>query len=260
MSGVNHTPENSQPVNGKTRLNLLCYNMQVAIGSSRFHHMLSHGWRYVMPHGQSISNLERIAKMVTDYDIVALNEADAGSHRTRYINQASYLKDKAGYDYCDQMITRDIGKFAQHSNSLLSRHQPHAVYRHRLPSMRDGRGILEAHFTLADKDVVVLITHLGLRRKARLSQMEYIADVIKQHSTVILMGDLNCTCDSPEMELLKRRTHLYGPEHSPATFPSWNPIRALDHILVSNNVILKEISTIHEPLSDHLALQSVVEL
>ncbi|OGT21807.1 MAG: hypothetical protein A2V90_00695 [Gammaproteobacteria bacterium RBG_16_57_12] len=241
-------------------LNLLSYNMQVAIGSHRVHHMISHGWRYVMPHGQSVSNLERIARILSNYDIVALNEADAGSLRTRFINQAHYLREKAGYEYCDQMITRDIGRFAQHSNSLLSRVPPKAVYRHRLPSLRDGRGVLEAHFQIRGHQVVILITHLSLRRKARMAQIEYIADIVNRYRSVIVMGDMNCTIDSPEMGRLFARTGLSGPEHTPATFPSWNPVRAIDHILVSRDMTVTDISTLTEPLSDHLALRATIKI
>ena len=152
---------------GNNALKLLTYNIQVGIGSSRFHHMLSHGWRYVMPHGQSLNNLQRIAEIISGQDIVGLNEADAGSFRTRYLNQADFLAKKAGYPFWEQMITRDLGHVAQHTNSVLCRSAPARVERHRLPSLMDGRGVLEVHCEYAGRPLMVLIAHLGLGRAGR---------------------------------------------------------------------------------------------
>lgn len=243
---------------GTPELFLTSYNIQVAIGSHRFHHLFSHGWRYLMPHGQSMRNLERIAKLVSSSDIVALNEADAGSIRTRYINQAEYVCELAGYPYYDQMVTRNLGAVAQHSNSVLSRFKAVRVIRHRLPQPNDGRGVLEVHYEVYGRELVVLVTHLSLSKRVRTVQVGYLADIINQYPSVVLMGDMNCTLMSPEMQLLFRLTCLRGPEYSPATFPSWKPMRAIDHILVSDTLNLSDVTAIHEPLSDHLAIHAKV--
>lgn len=235
-------------------LSVLSYNIQVAIGSSRMHHMLSHGLRYLMPHGQSQSNLERIADAIGGCDIVALNEADAGSMRTRYLNQTEYLAERACYPHWAQMITRDLGRLAQHTNSVLSRFDHVYMTQHRLPSLQEGRGVLETHYRIGGRDIVVLVTHLGLSRRSRLVQMSYLAELVNQHAHVILMGDLNCQHRSVEMSHLLSRTRLNAAEFHPPTFPSWKPRRAIDHILVTDTLCLEEIRTLTEPLSDHLAL------
>lgn len=239
-------------------LRLLSYNIQVAIGSHRFHHMLSHSLRYLMPHGQSFQNLDRIAETIVGYDIVALNEADAGSMRTRFVNQAEYLAQQAGYGHWGQMITRDLGRLAQHTNSVVSRHDHVHLTHHRLPSLQEGRGVLEVHYHLGGRDVVVLITHLGLSRRARLVQMHFICELVNQYPHVILMGDMNCLRKSSEMSHLLAHTTLQLPEHCPATFPSWNPARAIDHILISDTMRFDHVAAINQPLSDHLALSATV--
>ncbi|MFB6358593.1 MAG: hypothetical protein ABEJ96_06240 [Thiohalorhabdaceae bacterium] len=81
----------------RSALRLLTYNIQVAIGSRRYRHYVSHGWKYVMPHGQSLHNLDRIAELIRDFDIVGLQEADGGSFRTAFVDQARYLASSAGY-------------------------------------------------------------------------------------------------------------------------------------------------------------------
>lgn len=243
---------------GSRALQLLTYNIQVGIGSSRMHHMLSHGWRYVMPHGQSLSNLQRIAEIISGHDIVGLNEADAGSFRTRYINQADFLAKTAGYPFWEQMVTRDLGHVAQHTNSVLCRSAPEHVERHRLPSLMDGRGVLEMRCHFEGRPLMVLVAHLGLGRAGRMAQMRYLAELVRSAPNVVLMGDLNCSARSPEISWLLKNTQLHAPSRPLATFPSWRPMLDLDHILISDKLAFQSLGTIPEPLSDHLTLQAKV--
>lgn len=235
-------------------IRLITYNMQVAIGSHRLHHLLSHGLRYLLPHAGSLKNLDRIAEQVLEADFVALNEADAGSFRTKNINQALYIARKDGYLGCEQMITRDLGYLAQHSNSLLSRDLATKVVRHRLPRPNDGRGVLEVHFLLAGRPLVVFVTHLSLSRRIREVQFAYLATVVTQYQDVVLMGDLNCTLDSPELREFMGMSNLLATDCAVATFPSWRPARAIDHILISSRLSFQTYHVLSEPLADHLAL------
>ena len=57
-------------------IRVLSYNIQVAIGTSRAHHYLTRSWRHVLPHTGLYENMDRIATILSDYDIVALQEAD----------------------------------------------------------------------------------------------------------------------------------------------------------------------------------------
>lgn len=237
-----------------TDFKVVSYNMQVAIGSHRLHHMLSHGLRYLLPHGQSLLNLQRIGELVSDVDIVGLNEADAGSLRTGYLNQAVYIAELNGYASCEQMITRDLGRVAQHSNSLLSRYMVSRVLRHRLPKPNDGRGVLEVHYAIDGRPLVVLVTHLSLTQRVRALQLAYLAEVVGHFESVILMGDMNCSLQSVEMQQLLAVTSLHASPRHLATFPSWRPRRAIDHILLSDNLSFVNYSVKNDRLSDHLAV------
>ena len=99
------------------------------------------------------------------------------------------------------------------------------------------------------------MAHLSLGAQSRLSQLDFIADVLDEHENAVLMGDFNCPPDSAEMQSLYRRTRLQPPECVVATFPSWRPQRAIDHILVTPGL---GGCTGHRALpaaaSDHLAL------
>jgi endonuclease/exonuclease/phosphatase family metal-dependent hydrolase len=52
---------------------------------------------------------------------------------------------------------------------------------------------------------------------------------------------------------LHRRTRLQPPRAQPASFPSWNPVRALDHVLCAGFEVLS-YRTMAAAGSDHLAI------
>src|SRR5690606_20206059 len=58
----------------------------------------------------------------------------------------------------------------------------------------------------------------------------------------------------PEMGNLFRKTRLQPPECAVHTFPSWKPQRAIDHILVSDNLRREGLRAVPAAYSDHLAL------
>lgn len=240
-------------------LRLLTYNIQVAIGSRRYRHYVSHGWKYVMPHGQTLHNLDRIAEVLAPFDIVGLQEADGGSFRTAFIDQARYLAGQAGFETCLSMVTRDFGRFAQHTNSLLSRHPVQAVHEHRLPGAMDGRGVLEVRQLLDGHPVTIFVTHLALRQRTRERQAGYLARLVKEAGPSVVMGDLNAKPDSPELLHLCNRAGLRMADRpSHATLPSWRPRAAVDHILATPDLALEEYGPLPELLSDHLPVQALV--
>jgi endonuclease/exonuclease/phosphatase family metal-dependent hydrolase len=241
-------------------LRVLTYNIQVAIGSRRFRHYVSHGWKYVMPHGQTRPNLERIAGVIADYDVVGLQEADGGSIRTGFVDQARYLADRMAFDECRSLITRDLGRFAQHTNSLLARLPLSAVTEHRLPGAMDGRGALEARLELDGLPLTVVVTHLALGRRTRLHQSAKLAEIIKDAGPCLLMGDFNCKPHSPELTLLRDEADLHLPvTYAHATLPSWRPRAAVDHILTTPDLTVDSYGPlVDQVFSDHLPVAAEV--
>jgi endonuclease/exonuclease/phosphatase family metal-dependent hydrolase len=241
----------------RSALRLITYNIQVAIGSRRYRHYVSHGWKYVMPHGQSLHNLDRIAGIIQDFDVVGLQEADGGSFRTAFVDQARYLAASAGFRFCESMITRDFGRFAQHTNSLLSRLPVQGIHEHRLPGAMDGRGVLEARFNLDGRPLTVFVTHLALRQRTRMRQVAYLAQLVRAAGPSVVMGDFNAKPRSRELTYLCEHAGLHlstRPAH--ATLPSWRPRAAVDHILATPEITLESYGPIPELLSDHLPVQA----
>lgn len=236
------------------RLRLITYNIQVGIASRRFHHYLTHSWKHVLPHAESLSNLERIAHVVHSYDIVALQEADAGSFRSLYVNQIEFLARRGAFPFWYSQTNRNLGRLAQHSNGLLSRRKPLGIFEHKLPGFIPGRGLLEVHYGHADRPLVLLLVHLALSKRARLRQVAYISRLVNRHDHVLVMGDFNCQAQSEEMALLLTHTDLCRPVDELPTFPSWRPQRNIDHILATSTIRINEAQVLPHTVSDHLPI------
>ena len=244
----------------KSRLRLLSYNIQVGIGSTRPHHYITQSWKHVLPHSKSFKNLDRIAKLLSSYDIVGLQETDAGSLRTGFINQTEYLADKSDFPFWYDQTNRKLGQIAQHSIGFLSKIKPVDVHEHKLPGLIPGRGAMLVRYGQTDNPLILILIHLALGKRARQSQLDYISEIVNQFEHVIVMGDMNCKPGSAEMDQLFRKTKLREPIEELHTFPSWRPMRNIDHILVTPTLNVKETHVLNHSISDHLPLAMEIEL
>jgi endonuclease/exonuclease/phosphatase family metal-dependent hydrolase len=245
---------------GVHRLRLLSYNIQTGIASSRYHHYLTHSWKHVLPYPERLDTLDRIAALAGDFDIVGLQESDAGSLRSGFINQTEYLAERARFPLWYDQTNRNLGHFAQHSLGLLSRFRPTEINEVRLPGMIPGRGALCVRFGTGRDALLLLIVHLALGSRARARQFESLARVIGDQRHAILMGDLNCRSEGKEMQWLLRRTDLSEPIHGLYTFPSWRPRRNIDHILVSASIQVDSVRVLNYTISDHLPIAMDITL
>jgi endonuclease/exonuclease/phosphatase family metal-dependent hydrolase len=236
---------------GRRRLRLLSYNIQAGVDTQHFGQYVTRGWKHLLPHRERIDNLNRIARMLEGYDLVGLQEVDSGSLRSGFVDQTEYLAFRAGFPYWHKQVNRNLGKIAQYSNGLLSQLRPTRITEHRLPGL-PGRGAIFAHFG-AD-ELVVCIMHLALGRRARLRQVAFIGEKLRDFRYRVVMGDLNCGCESPEIALLRTKLDLQEPVCDASTFPSWSPKLKLDHILASSNMSVENPRVVDYPLSDHLPI------
>ena len=241
-------------------IRLLSYNVQAGIKTGRYRHYFTHSWKHVLPHAQRFSNLDRVAQLVKHYDIVGLQELDAGSLRSGYVNLTEYLSEKADMPFWSDQTNRRIGQFARHSTGLLSRFNPVEVVEHRLPGRIPGRGVLFIRYGSKHDSLVVLILHLALSKRTRLMQLDYISEIINEYRHVILMGDMNCHSDSAEMDYLINSTMMSEPFHGMDTFPSWRPQRNIDHILVTPTLHVDYVKAVNFSLSDHLPIEMQITL
>lgn len=250
------TPDGDWPQNG--RLRLLSFNIQVGISTERYHHYLTRGWQHVLPHQGRAGNLQRIGDLLGDYDIVALQEADGGSVRSGFVNQIEHLARLGAFPYWYQQLNRNLGRFGQHSNGLLSRLRPTLLEDHPLPGPA-GRGAILLRIGEGDDAIAVVMMHLALGPRTRTRQLAYIRELISGYRHQILMGDMNThAADLLENSPL-RDLGLIAPQIE-ATFPSWRPQRCLDHILLSPGLELERFQVLAQPISDHLPVAVEIRL
>jgi endonuclease/exonuclease/phosphatase family metal-dependent hydrolase len=242
------------------RLQLLSCNILAGGSVTSYREYVTQSWKHMLPMRSKRGNLDRFAKVLSEFDLVGLQEADAGSLRSGFLNQTQYLAEAAGFPYWSHQPNRKIAQFAASSNGLLTRMEPSEVLDYPLPSRIPGRGALWVRFGEGDNALVVLIAHLSLSAAARKRQIEFLGELIGDAPNVVLMGDLNCTAKSAEMRSLFRRTSLAPPDSAPPTFPSWEPTRAIDHIIVSSGMRVEEMWTLPHPVSDHLPIAARVRL
>jgi len=235
-------------------LKLLSFNIQVGIKTTAYRHYFTKGWKHVLPHDGRTKNLNRIAELISSYDLVGLQEVDAGSIRSGFVNQVEYLSHAAGFPYWYAQLNRDLGPFAQQCNGLLSRIQPKGMEDHKLPGMIRGRGAVFVRLPYGSGEVVVVMLHLSLGKQSRDRQLAYVAEQVAHEQHVIIMGDMN----TPMSQLLDRSPlkalNLQPAEQAGPTYPAWQPSLALDHVLVSSDLVINDYKVLNCRVSDHLPI------
>ncbi|MEN1728787.1 MAG: endonuclease/exonuclease/phosphatase family protein, partial [Pseudomonadota bacterium] len=157
------------------RLRLLSYNIQAGTTTGNYREYLTKSWRQVLPNNQRIANLDAIAELVADYDIVALQEVDIGSLRSGFLNQAKYLATHAAFPHWHHQGNRKVGMIAHAGNGLLSKIAPATIEEHKLPGAIPGRGAMVARFGEGEEGFWLVVLHLALGRRARSQQLDYVA-------------------------------------------------------------------------------------
>lgn len=239
-------------------LRLLSFNMQAGMGIHAPHHYFTRGIRHLLSHRRHHEHLEQIARLLANYDLVALQEVDGGSLRSAYTHQLAHLAELAHFPYWYQQLNRDFGHFGQFSNGLLSRLSPFSIEAHALPGLK-GRGLILGRFGRADNALVVLNMHLALGVRARAHQLGFIHELTADAHYVVIMGDLNCTREELRYSPLGQRNWRWL-EQELHTYPSWKPVRQIDHILVTDNLVVNKVAVLDMLLSDHRPIELELEL
>ncbi|THG81380.1 EEP domain-containing protein [Pseudomonas sp. A-1] len=257
IRAARHNPQAGEVAVGET-LRLLSFNIQVGISTRRYHHYLTRSWQHLLPHRERAVNLQQIGALLGDFDLVALQEVDGGSLRSDYVNQVEHLAQLGNFPYWYQQLNRNLGALAQHSNGLLSRLCPQQLEDHPLPGP-PGRGAILLRFGEGPEALAVVMMHLALGARVRTRQLAYIRELIHGYRHCVLMGDMN----THAAELLEhsplRGLGLVAPQTC-ATYPSWQPQRCIDHILLSPQLTLERMAVLDAPISDHLPVAVDIRL
>lgn len=242
------------------KIRLLSFNIQAGTSTARYHHYVTHSWRQVLPHSQRSENLDHIAKLVAPYDMVAMQEVDSGSLRSGFINQSRYIANHAGMPFWCHQSNRKVGSVAHAGNGFLSKFEPDSVIEYRLPGVIPGRGTLLVRYGQGDDRLDVAVVHLALGKRARTHQLKFLAERLAESPYLVVMGDFNTQVDTPQLEEFRQSLELLAPTRGLASFPSWQPQRAIDHILLSRGLACSNADVLDVTLSDHCPVSIELEL
>lgn len=234
------------------RLRLLSANIQAGSSTRAYREYVTRSWSHVLPNGKR-ANLDALADLFAPYDVVGLQESDPGSLRSGFNNQSDYLAERGKFPYFSHQANRRIVRIAGSGNALLSRLQPTDMLDYALPGRVAGRGVLLANFGEGEQAWQLAITHLSLGARSRQLQLAFLGELLADQKRLVLMGDFNCDPDVPEMKVLYQRTRLQPPATCLPSFPSWAPVRALDHILTAG-FTTTDYCVVPAAGSDHLAV------
>jgi endonuclease/exonuclease/phosphatase family metal-dependent hydrolase len=259
MAPAGSTAQAQNETKPADRLRLLSYNFQTGVGMQHYREYVTKSWKHLVPLRERQANLNRIAEHLNHYDIVGLQEVDSGSLRSGFLDQTEYLAHRAGFPHWYRQVNRNLGKFAQHSNGVLTRLRPLSFDDHKLPGL-PGRGAIVVKYETTDSPLLVAILHLSLGRRARTLQLGYISELIQEDTHLVIMGDFNCGYKDKEMRDMVEKTGLQRPACDQMTYPSWRPIHKLDHILVSPSLTVQNSSVLDYSGSDHLPISLEIAL
>lgn len=233
------------------RIRLLSYNIQNGVQTAHPRDYFTNGWKHFVPHPEKQRSLDLIADVIADFDIVGLQEVDAGSLRSAFLDQTSYLAHRADFPYWNRQVNRNVGQLAQYGNGFLSRIQPSAEHNFRLPGL-PGRGAMLVDFGAGTQQFSVIFVHLALTTRGRQRQLEFVSELVASRQQVVVMGDLNCLSSSRQLQHFLDRNNLKDASCGAPTYPSWQPVRKIDHVFVSSHLHAENAAVLNFPLSDHL--------
>ena len=228
------------------------------MGTKQYHHYLTRSWRHLLPERRPTQRLDSISQVIRDFDLVCLQEVDGGSLRSGFVNQLEYLAEASGFKYSFQQLNRDLGRLGQYSNGVLSKFVPLEIEDHKLPGLR-GRGAIVAKYGSKEHHILLVGLHLALTPSSRNRQLAYVKEIVSAHKHVIVMGDLNCGSDQLFNSALKDTHLIQIPEQFP-TYPSWNPKKHIDHILVSPSLAINRMQVLACDHSDHCPIAMEIQL
>jgi len=244
----------------KQTLQLASCNILAGGSVKAYSQYVTQSWKQLLPAPSKRTNLDELAQLIADFDVVGLQETDTGSLRSAFLNQTHYLAENAGFPYWSHQPNRRISQLACSANGFLSKIKPVQILSYALPGRLPGRGALWVRFGPEVNSLVIIIAHLSLGKKSRIAQLSFLTELVEKLPTVILMGDFNCDIYSKELQNLFTGTSLSPPPLTLPSFPSWQPRRAIDHILVSSGLHIEKLWTLPHLISDHLPIAARIKI
>jgi endonuclease/exonuclease/phosphatase family metal-dependent hydrolase len=212
-------------------------------------------------------NLERIATVVEDThpDVIGLQEVDRHfGERSDFVDQAMWLADRLdlhvvfGANIDLEPLTPGAPR-RPYGTAILSRYRIREWRNTLLPRPVGGeqRGLLEAVINVRGVPVRAYNTHLQHNsQEERLAQVAAIRSIVAEaRESVVLVGDLNATPDSPEIGAITEDladAWAQAGEGDGFTYDAASPHARIDYVLTSSDVVARTAAVVTSDASDHL--------
>lgn len=237
-------------------MRLLLYNIRYAVGSGASMHLPLPGAGYLLGKQGNLKKITDFIKSV-DPDIAGLIEIDAGSIRSRRVNQAEIIASSLGHTtsyeckYGESSINQLLPIVRKQGNAFLAAPRVHGEKFHYFDT-----GIKRLIIELEMDDFCVFLVHLSLKYRHRHLQLRHLHDLIMATSKpVIVAGDFNTFWGENEIYLFMRASGLSSAnELSLPSYPSRAPRKELDFILYQTGINILNFEIPQVKYSDHLPL------
>ncbi|BFH68272.1 MAG: endonuclease/exonuclease/phosphatase family protein [Paenibacillus dendritiformis] len=231
---------------------------------------------YNIQHGRGMDDRydpARIADVIrrAGADVIGLQEVDRHfDKRSNYEDTIMVLAARLGMQYAyganlDGDPEPGRTERRQYGIGILSKypivHQQHYL----LDSAgREQRGLLEAELVVEDARVRFYVTHLGLERQERLTQISQIVDIAaRQTGAAIITGDFNALPDSPELAAMSRSyRNVFADLPAAYTYPAGGAKETIDYILVNDGIavgarreVVRSVASDHYPIAAALSIR-----
>lgn len=224
---------------------------------------------YNIHHGEGMDevvDLERLARLIVDTnpDLVALQEVDRETERTGGVDQANALGRLTGLEAVFGAFMPYQG--GEYGMAVLSRWPVVASQNLRLPDGAEPRSSVSVRIRAPNtgREFLFVGIHFYRTEEERLAQATRLLELIQEDTIpVILAGDFNSTPGSAVIDLLARSFTVIDKGDDHLTFPSWEPAREIDFIMLrpGHRFEVLEHSVGHEPVaSDHRPLTALLIL
>jgi endonuclease/exonuclease/phosphatase family metal-dependent hydrolase len=237
-------------------MRLLLYNIRYGAGTGRRFHFPFPYSGYLKPVNGNFEKILNYIKSASP-DIIGLVEADFGSYRVEYRNQAeriaSALSHQAVFEtkYNVGSIMDRVPVFNKQGNALLTNRK---ILQRRFHYFQDGikRLIIEVEL----ETMVIFLVHLSLKYRHRQFQLHELQQLIAGCSKpVVVAGDFNALWGHRELQLFLSATGLTSANPAgTASWPSRSPVLQLDYIFHSPQITTRDLAIPKIRLSDHAPL------
>lgn len=226
-----------------TQIRIASYNIHKARGVDRRH------------------DPERILQVINglDADIIVLQEADKRLGQRLPAIQPELIDSETDFRLVD--VSANGISLGWHGNAVLVRPGVNVagVTRLELPGL-EPRGALRIDLDIG-AGLSVVGTHLGLRRRNRLAQLQTLCDATQDSAHTVIAGDFNEWSERAGLEPLADRFETHSPGRS---FHARRPMAALDRFALSAGVEMRDAGVEQGPLakraSDHLPIWSDISV